>query len=353
MKIVFISAGLGGGGAERVVSQLASEMAERGHTVTVIIMGSNNKTYGVSEKVQVIDCTMNLGAAGISFLRRVFLIRKKVRELSPNVCISFNTTVNLYSALACSYLGRKLILSERNDPICYPAGKFSRALRTLLYKSKYKYVFQTNEAKSFFSKSIQKNGTVIFNPINSEMPDVFEGERTKRIVTAARLEPQKNLKMAIDAFARFNVHYPEYVFEIYGDGSLRNSLFEYVENNGLQNKVILKGASKTLYSDINDASAFVLSSDYEGMSNSMLEAMALGIPTVSTDYPSGGARAVINNGENGFLVPVGDADAMCNALITLVQDSKLANKISKNGVALRDSLSLKAITEKWLEFIEV
>ena len=352
MKITFIAASLGDGGAERVVSELATEMWDQGHEVSIIVVGSSRRSYEIAQEITVIDCAKKYPVPGLGFLKRVADIKKAVRSLGAEVCISFNTTVNVYAALACGGLSCKLILSERNDPRYYPAGKGQRALRKLLYGRADGYVFQTREAQSWFSRKIQSRSTIIFNPVNRSLPEPFRGTRTKRVVTAARLEPQKNLKMAIDAFLLLQRDHPDYIFEIYGKGSLRGELEAYIASRGAEDRVILKGNSDTLYGDILDAQMFVLSSDFEGMSNSMLEAMALGIPTISTDYPSGGARAVIEDGVNGLLVPVGDGQALYQAMKRVVEAPELARKLGENGAKLRQELSVQTITDQWMRFIE-
>lgn len=351
MRITFIAASLGDGGAERVVSELASEMARQGHTVSIIVVGSNNRSYTVADSIAVIDCAKKYPVPGLGFLKRVADIKRAVKSLGCDVCISFNTTVNIYAALACGGLNCRLVLSERNDPRYYPAGKVQRALRKLLYGRADRYVFQTEEAKSWFPENIRSRGTIFFNPIHPGLPEVFSGVRTKRVVTAVRLEPQKNLKMAVDAFERLHREYLDYTFEIYGKGSLQGELTDYIAGKGLQDCVILKGNSTTLYTDILDAGMFILSSDFEGMSNSMLEAMALGIPTISTDYPSGGARAVIADGVNGLLVPVGDTERMYEAMKRVIEEPGLARTLSENGAKLRQRLGVERITGQWLDFI--
>lgn len=352
MRITFIAAGLAGGGAERVVSELATEFSNSGNNVSIVIIGSKERAYYISDKICVIDCADKYSIPGIGFIKRVLKIKKIIKKIKPNVCISFNTSVNIYAILSCIGCTCKLVISERNDPVRYPKLKLARIMRSILYPLADKYVFQTKEAQHFFSQRIQKRSTVIFNPINRLLPEPHVGERTKRIVTACRLEPQKNLKMAIDAFEMATVNYPEFTFEIYGKGNLHDELSEYISTKGLQDRVVLMGNSTRLYNDILDAYAFVLSSDFEGMSNSMLEAIALGIPTISTDYPSGGARAVIQDGVNGILVPVGDTQALSDALLRLIEYPEFAEQLRNNGKKLRNDLAIERIVKEWMNFIK-
>lgn len=350
MKIVFAVGSLSGGGAERVVAEIATEMAEKGHEVSVMLVASMENTYGVSEKVKIINCAHNYKSYG--FFQRTKDIRRKIKEINPNAFVSFTVAVNIYSVLSCIGLPTRLILAERNDPRYDPKSKLFRIARKVLYPFADYYVFQTEGEQQFFSKKIQNRSIVIPNPVNPNLPEVYQGERTKRFVAAVRLAPQKNLKMAIDAFKMVAEKHEEFIFEIFGHGPLEMELKQYVVENELQGKVVFQGNSKQLYQDIADAYGFVMSSDYEGISNSMLEAMALGIPTISTDYPSGGARENIVNGYNGILVPVGDTKRMAEAMELLIESPDLAKKISENSVSIREKLDVGKITGKWIDYLE-
>lgn len=349
MKIAFLVGSLAGGGAERVVSEISSEMANCGHDVSVILIASTEQTYSVAPGVNIVDCSKKYKSFGL--FHRVKAIRKSLKHLKVDVCISFTVAVNIYAALSCVGLPLKLILAERNDPRYDPTGKFLRMLRKVLYPIADNYVFQTDGEKEFFSKRIQRKSVVIPNPVNPLLPEPYSGKRTDRFVMAGRLAPQKNIKMAIDAFTSFSKIHPEFQLEIYGNGSLKEELSLYIREKSMVDKIILKGATTTLYTDILDAYGFLLSSDYEGISNSMLEAMALGIPTISTDYPSGGAREFINDKENGMLVPVGDSEKMCECMCFLVENADAASSIGKNGYLLRNKLSVDKIVEKWIAYI--
>ena len=353
MKIAFVVGSLSGGGAERVVAELASDFANRGNKVYIFVIASMKKTYYVSPNVNIINCTQKYGVPGIGFCNRVLDIRKNIKKIAPDVCVSFTVAVNIYSILSCMGMKMDLIIAERNDPKYDPSSQLQRILRNILYPFADKYVFQTNEEKNYFSKKIQFKSRVIPNPINPQLPISYNGERDKRIVTAVRLAPQKNIKLLIDSFNIVAEKYPEFRVEIYGDGPEKDGLFKYIEELGLKSRIKLLGNSKTLYDDIKSAYAFVLPSNYEGMSNSMLEAMALGIPTISTDYPSGGARAVIKSGYNGILVPVNDVDSMAHALESILSNQEYANQLGENGKKIRDELSIKKITKEWINFIGI
>lgn len=351
MKIVFIIGSLAGGGAERVVSELASCMVRQNNDVYIITVASSKIDYSISSKVNIIDCSKRESVPGVNFIRRLSRIKNTIKQVNPDVCISFTVAVNIYSVLSCIGAKTKLILAERNDPRFDPPGKVMRILRKILYPFADNFVFQTEGEKKFFSKRIQKKSVVIPNPVNPELPEPYQGERTNRFVSAVRLTPQKNLKMSIDAFSEVVKKYPEFRLEIYGDGELRNELEDYIKNKGLHSNVFLKGRSSDLYNDIKDAYGFILSSNYEGISNSMLEAMALGIPTISTDYPSGGAREIIESYKNGILVNLNDYKQLAKEIITLIEDRELCRKISSECRKIRNQLDSSKITDKWICYI--
>ncbi|MDO4589713.1 MAG: glycosyltransferase family 4 protein [Fusobacterium sp.] len=352
MRILFLIGSLAGGGAERVVSELANSMVEKKDKVSIITVASDKKCYYISPKVKLIDCSQRTSVVGINFLKRINEIRKWIKEIKPDVIISFTVAVNIYSVLSCIGLEPKLILAERNDPRFDPASKVARILRKLLYPLADNYVFQTNGEKEFFSKKIQKRSSVIPNPVNPNLPRPYEGKREKRFVTAVRLEPQKNIKMAIDAFRNVVKKHQDYIFEIYGEGPLYNDLQEYINELSLSNSVFLMGRTDKLYERIRKASGFVLSSDYEGISNSMIEAMALGLPTISTDYPSGGARDMIITGENGWLVPVGNSEKMSSIMCEVIENNEKTLEIRRNAVGIRDKLDVNKIRTMWIDYIK-
>lgn len=351
MKIVFIVGSLSGGGAERVVSELATQMNNQGDDVSVILVAQNKVTYHIPEDVHILDCATIRAKRGMSFFKRITLIRKTINTINPDVCISFTVGVNIYSIISCMFSKHKLVIAERNDPRYDPEDRLTRILRKALYPLADRFVFQTNGEKEFFSEAIQKVSIVIPNPVNPNIPEPYNGTRRKVFVSAVRLFPQKNVKMSIDAFKIVHDEYPDFTFEIYGDGPLKNELQKYIDWIGLNKVVILKGASATLYEDIKDAFAFLLSSNYEGISNSMLEGMALGLPTISTDYPSGGARETIENGKNGFLVPVGGICEMADRMLALIENKELYYCISHNAEKVREEYRTDIITEKWITYI--
>ena len=353
MKIAFITRSVGGGGAERVVSVLANEFSRRVEIdeVSVIAIIEDYVTYPINSDVIYRANTDKTVAKVKRVYKRYSFLKKCIKELAPDVVISFCTQINIYSIFAMRGDRAKLIISERNDPNNDPIQKWVRKFRNIVYPLADGIVLQTPDAAEYFKNFLKKPSHVIANPIKENLPNPYNGIREKRIVTVARLSPAKNLPMLIRAFQAFGIKHLDYKLEIYGEGPLREVLEELIKELDLESKVYLMGYTEDLHMKILSATCFVLASDYEGISNAMLEALALGVPTICTDCPIGGSRMFINNMNNGILVPVGDQLALEKALHELVESSSLQKHLSKEAVKIRQELTPEKIAKQWMDFI--
>lgn len=355
-NIVVITLSLSNNGAERVFSELSNEWVRQGHRVTVIQF--EQEAYG-SESFELDPGVeqITLGRKGVqNKIRRYLLylmdIRAYLKGHRDSVVIAFSFTTQVIVALASLFLSNEIVFSERNDPNNCPYSGLARRMRNLSFHRAQRIVFQTEDARRYFSTAIQKRGTIIVNPINPALPERFDGERRKVILTASRLRPQKNLSMLIEAFALFRKSFPEYEVEIYGIGEQQAMLEQLAEDRGVRREVHFMGFSADVNAKMRDAAMYVCSSDYEGISNSVLEALGMGVPTISTDCPIGGARQVIRDHENGILVPVRDTAALARAMKEVVEDEALSQKLSRNGYRARETFRVEHIARQWVEFID-
>ena len=184
------------------------------------------------------------------------------------------------------------------------------------------------------------------------MPNVFTGTRSKTVVSFGRFEEQKNYKMLIEAFAEFLKKHNDYKLVLYGKGSLETELKKRVTELGINKKVDFAGFCPNVHECILNAAMFVLPSNYEGLSNSMLEAMAIGLPVICTDCPPGGAREYITNKVNGILVPVGNVHKTCEAMCYMAEYEDEANKMGKQASELREKLSSNTVCKLWEQVLE-
>ena len=351
-KVMFVCQSLGNGGAERVVSVLTDELSEADYRVFILTMTKEKQVYNINENVEIVAPHKNYNAGILGKLQRVKIIRDEIIKHKIDVVVAFSHYNAMFSVIASYGLPVRIIGSERNDPAQLKNRKILNSTRNILFKKLDCLVCQTDEAKAYFPNKIQEKTTIILNPISASIIDPYCGEKEKKIVTFCRLEPQKNLRMLIDAFEMHNEEYPDYELNIYGEGSERENLLNYIVSKGLVNVISIKPFCKDVHQKVMKATIFALPSNYEGLSNSMIEAMALGIPTVVTDCPCGGARMVIENNKNGIMVAVDDPKAMYEAFKKIIVSPKFAKELSNNGVKIRDKLNCKKIAKQWKKAID-
>ena len=351
MKIIFVIQGLQSGGAERVVSVLSNEFAKRGHQVMIMLTeNGEDSAYSLDKAIKIIDLSMNRGTNIISRrMKSIQKMRKMFKKEAPDIIISFITRTNICTIIAGIGLNIPIFVSERNNPQVDPKSKITRLVRNIVYPLAKGIVFQTHFAKSCFSKKIQNKSVVIYNPISSDLYNVdLNAHRKKRIVSICRLNSQKNLPLLINAFASVSDKYPEYILEIYGEGELRKEL----QGLGISEKCFLRGSTKNSLEILSTSEIFALASDYEGMSNALIEAMCCGCSCISTDSPAYAARELIHNNENGILVRVGDMEEFSEALDSFMSNSQIRNHCGINARQIEKKVNTKRIIDQWINFIQ-
>lgn len=351
MKIMCVGYLEGSGGAERQITLLANELAELGNEVYLAVLAKYNKKYDISNKVIVEDLTYSENGK-FSLISRYLALKKLYNEIKPDVTIHF-WFQSLYLSTFMKREHRNIIIySERGDPGDSEYKGLLGIIRTVAFKRVNGFVFQSNGAKRYFSNDIRKRSIVIPNPVFIKRSDFPVVEyRTKRIVTVGRLHQQKNHKLLIEAFSMIHEAFPNYIVEIYGDGPLKDELSQLIINKHLEKKVFLMGTRKDIHNAILDASLFVLTSDYEGLPNALIEAMALGIPSISTDCNPGGVREIINNKVDGFIVPRGDACELAKTISYILNNDNVSNQISKNAEINIKRFDKDIIYSKWNTYI--
>lgn len=344
--VVFVTNALSGGGAERVMSNLANYLVSLGYKIKFLLLNGSETVYPLDKSVEIIvrDHKKEKDIKG-----QIKFIRKHMKKNKNAVFVSFFTHQNLYTIIASVGLNVSVLVSERNHPLASCNGKFSSKIRKFLYSSCWckKIIFQTEGAAEYFSGKIIDKSDIIPNPLKEGLPEPFTGERKHTVVSFGRFEPQKNYALLVKAFAKFVKNHSDYTLELYGKGHLENDLKTLAKELGIENKVIFHGFCPTVHEKIIDAGMFVIPSNFEGLSNSMIEALAIGLPVISTDHPPGGARSYITNYENGILTPIKNVDAMANAMCYMADNPDEAAKMGLKASSLRNELSSENICAKW------
>ncbi|MBQ7679814.1 MAG: glycosyltransferase [Butyrivibrio sp.] len=357
-KIAFHLNSLGFGGAERVVSNLANRFHRDGVEVVIATEWQEAQEYALDAGVRRVHVGLRKEDEGLDrvrkYLRRITYLRRFMQEEQPDVLVAF-ARLALYRALmACRGTGVPVVVSVRIDPWHDYVGPRNRFLTWRYMKRAAGAVFQTEDAKRFFHPWLQ-DGRVIFNPINEKyIGRPFQAPVRKEIVHVARLTDFKNQPLLVDAFAIVSSRYPAYVLKIYGpdsgDGSLER-IRERIAVHHLEEKVQLMGLCDRLEEVLPGAAAFVCSSDYEGMPNSLLEAMALGLPVVSTDCPPGGPRMAIEDGVNGLLVPVGNVDRLAEGICRLIEHPEEAAAFGQRAMRICEVAGNEAVFAEWKKYL--
>lgn len=347
LKIIFITGTMSNGGAERVISVLSNKFNQKGHIVKIAQVYSSECNYELNENIEL----RYIGNDKMDKLSRpfqyIYKIRNYLKKEKPDVIISFLANINIYSIISTIGLGIPIIVSERNDPGKEPSKQHLKILRTFSYYFADKIIFQTKDARKYFNKTLQNKSEIIFNPLVQNIPYRSNKEKRKEVVTVARLSEQKNLELLIAAFEDFAKDFNGYVLKIYGEGERREILESFIRKTSVRNKVFLKGFKENVHEEIKYASMFVLSSDYEGMPNALLESMAMGIPSISTDCPVGGPREFINQYYNGVLVPIKNLKELTNAMKYIAEDDIRANEMGINGMEIKELVSVERIILEW------
>lgn len=324
-KIVFYIDIMLRGGAQRVMSVLTNYFSKEGYEVYLINdMEEMNKEkeYALNDKViRLYLDEKNVKNPFIKNAKRIIKLRKYLKNINPEYVISFLGRPNLRMLISSIFINTKKIVSVRNDPNKeYGKSIIVKLITNFIFLLADGYVFQTNDASKYFFKKIRTKSTIIKNPVDKKFYEVKDVKNKNNIITVGRLESQKNHKLLIDSFAKVKDKLNGEKLLIYGDGSLENYLKNYVNSLGLEGEVEFKGNVNNIEKILSSSKVFVLSSNYEGMPNALMEAMAVGVPCISTNCPCGGPKDLIDDGINGILVECNNVTEMSNAMIKMIFD---------------------------------
>ena len=347
MRIVFLLGSLGPGGAERVVSSLANRMDKLGHDIQIVCLRFPEIYYSVHDRVKVVLAMDHAG----NELSKFFWLRKYIQGQHPDVVIPFTEGVYCFTIFTLLGTGIPVIASERLDPSAMSWQR--KMLKRLLLPYADWLVVQTERMRSYFPKSIQKKASVIFNPVNNESgetPRVVDSEKLKRVISVGRLFPQKNQELMINAFSMVSSKFPEWQLVIFGEGPLRHQLEALTAKLGLGNRVLLPGKTDAVNDELERSEIFCLSSDYEGMSNAMIEAICKGLPIVTTNVS--GTDELVTHGVNGLVSEIGDASGLAAHLELLMADESLRCQQGLASLEKANMFHLDSIVNEWLAVAE-
>jgi len=346
-KILFVIPSLSGGGAERVVVNLINFLDEEKYEKWLVLFESKlDYKEKITSSVKIISLKKK---TRWDFLKLIWRLKSVIRNFKPNVVISFLFYANIITVLAkiLSFSKRfKVIICEHNyAPIYLPKSRFAVIKKILL-----KFTYSRADLIIAVSDSIKKALVTVFhipefkikriyNPFYLEeierlsrediKLDVFH-EKNKILISIGRLTYQKRFDRLLRVFAEIRKKMDNVYLIILGKGELKKELQSLAEELNIDKFVYFVGFQKNPYAWLSKADVFVLTSDYEGLPNVIIEAMACGVPVVSTDCLSG-PNEIITNGKNGILVPPQDEKALAEAILKVLQDDNLKSKLIEEG----------------------
>ena len=350
-KIIFFCASLQAGGAERVLSVLSAPLAEHYDEVQYLMWYNAPVFYDVDSRVKIISIEKEATNKGA--MSKMMWLRSYILNEAPNIVISFSAPFNMIMLISLFLTKQKIIVAERVDPRSFRWGKHLEVLRNVLYWRANGILAQTEYSKNYFTGKLRSKTSIIYNPIM--MPKTMVGAAIKSpkqnvIVSAARLEKQKRFDLLIETFAEFKKTHPDYMLYIYGKGSQKERLLDIVKKYNIEKCVKFPGVVNDLWDRIKSARMFVMTSLFEGMSNSLIEAMCLGLPCISTKVS--GAVDLIKSGENGILIEIDDKTELLAAMNKMANNPKEAEEIAKRATLLYEELNVSKIAEQWLNYID-
>lgn len=346
----FVVPTLSSGGAERVVSVLASRLAEKGYETHVIVYYKAHDEYPVSPKVDVVCDAPDLSVKNgfIGRLAKLYRVRKRILGWNTTYVIPFLSITTIHTYLATRFSKVKFIATIRNNPrnrspkmatLCDAVAKRSAALFA-----------QTQDEKDYYPARVQKKTFVLPNPVNEEALKAEHSYRRelRSVILAGRLSDQKNYPMLLRSARILKDKGYDLRYKIFGEGPDRAALQKAIDAAGLGDTVFLMGRTSRLFEEYSQADLYVMTSNFEGMPNALMEAMAVGLPCISTDCPSGPSD-LIEYGENGVLVPVDDAQSLAEEIERMICDPAGAERMGRKArQTIREGFTPEIIAERFV-----
>ena len=306
-KYLFTIRSLTGGGAERVVSVLASHMAEDGYDVSIIVYDKSNHNYAISDKVKVYYMpTPKKGVMGK--IGRIKDMSQLIDSIKPDIIIPFVGTVLFVSYFASRPARIPFIRTIRNSPWIEEGHGIQKIFRSYLNNEAVAIMVQNKEQIEFFPRRLKKKIFVVPNPLSEQIllkKKENYSDQIRRCITVGRLDEQKNHEALLKAFAVIKKKHPEVILDIYGTGQEADRLQKLIEKLKIEKSCHLKGRNDHIEDELIEADMFVMTSKYEGMPNALMEAMAVGLPCLSSDCKTG-PKTLIEDKTNGVLYDEGN-----------------------------------------------
>ena len=355
-KFLFVMPSLVGGGSERVLVTIANNLCVE-NKIEILTLVNSDAFYSIDKRVEIHSLELNVNRRNTvkkyvslfkGFFISLFHLKEEIKKCNPDAVLSFSKETNVF-VIVLKLLGSlkcKLVVSERANP--YYRNAAFQLFEKLFYSFADLIICQSVAASRFFGAKNSKKIEVIRNPLNeNSVPSVFHEVRVKKIVAVGRLFPEKNHALLIDAFCNLDPIFDDYILEIYGEGPLRKNLEQKIKSSKKQDKIFLMGEKRNVMHLIADAALFVLPSESEGFPNVLIEALASGLPVVSTNFAPNGVAGEIVDEKNGIVVPCNNVSAMVDAIENMLTDKNIISYMKDERERIKKIYDEKIVTQEF------
>jgi len=357
MNITLLIPTLNGGGAERVMSTMANYWAEHGQDIHLVTHDkTDNDFYPLASEVvrhgfDISKPPRHLLDTIRHNIQRITLPRRRLKDIRPDAVISFTVRMNVQNLIALSGTGIPVVVSERNNPLAQRQPLGFELLRRHLYPRAAALVVQTEAARSWGLDFMPHDKVhVIPNPLyiqhSSPRQETTVPVDRSIVCGMGRLIPGKGFDLLIHSFHKAARDKPEWSLLILGEGEDRPRLEGIIRELGMQDRVQMPGRARDPFDYLRSSTLFVLSSRHEGFPNALIEAMALGLPVISTNCPFGPSE-ILNDGIDGMLVPNGDVQALARTMDYLMVHEDERKRLGNHARESSGRFSLETVMDRW------
>lgn len=357
-RILFCIPSLDPGGAERVACILCNGLARAGYDVIILLdqlADPENCIYPLDSKIRIEKIPAWKFSSGLLSLWEK---RRNLLKYKADCIIGFLWKANVAIAMSLQLCRTPVIIAECST-MNYDLSSFNRKGLFLLHRGFRHadiFVLQTEAIKRFLLRAPwsipEKIIRVIPNPVRRiQVQKQPLKHRYLRIIAIGRLVPLKGFDLLLAAFAKVAEEFPEWQLDIFGQGPLREELEKQRDQLGVKNQVHFRGITTDVDAEPERSDIFVLSSRIEGFPNVLLEAMASGVAVIAADCKFGPGE-IVDNENNGLLIPTENIPALTLALQRLMSDAELRRKLGNAARVVQERYAEEKIVNRWINLIE-
>ncbi len=354
-KIMFYTMAMINGGTERTIANLANHFI-KDYDITIVTNINGPIDYKLNNKIKVIPIDKKdkrnefiiKKAYTKTNKKRTKILKEIIKKEKPNLIIVTLPEPTIRVLSLKKEFDIPIIVSIRNHPTSEFKSIIGKAIRNKHYKYANIITIQDDNYKKYLPKNKIK---VIPNYLSDEFISNNKVKKEKKIITISRLEKQKNIPLLINAFSNLNNKYKDYKLVIIGSGKEKEKILKLINKKNLNNRIIIKDKSNNIKEELLSSTLFVLTSNYEGMPNSLLEAMACSLPVITTNSTEA-LNTIIDNNINGIIIEKNNSNELTNKIEYLLENKKVRENLSKEASKIKDKYNKELIIKKWEEIIK-